>query len=669
MSSSIFNTGEEEDPWSSTAGWNDDKPVVTSPIPSLSPTPYQSTYLTSSQLLNQPRAEQRHQSTNTVSISNVPASYESLRSHLLNKITTINDFEYYVFDKLIDLQYLTSYQKSKILDIVYDNNLVPVTLAQNFYQILGLVALEIDVPGSGDFVTLQFKLQNLPELPQSFLKLVAKEVGDNDDNGGDGDSGVINDPLRAMANTSRTEDNEVDDWNQRGKVDPILTDHSDSQHQMLGDEEDSSNDRDEINPQNTSYIEKYIEDIRDEFKPLILDETPVKIRESPEKEGLLFKHINYTITHNLALGPGASGLLGGHKKVVRRYSDFAWLLEYLLQKYPFRVIPGLPPKKFTDSQFLQRRRRGLHRFLNQLVKHPVFRQEPIVQSFLTVPSDLATWKKQAKIDYSIEFKGQKIQTEFINIIWPAISEEFLRNWALAEQNIRGLIEKWTKLVILVERHEKRQQQMSYDNQKFVEILNQFRKLDTTVYPQDDNSSSSATAMLQNNDVEAINAGLTSIGEYYTKSSQVIVDDSYTINTTILEKLKNYMDYLYSLLELFERSKNLSGNQIDTLNKRIKENELNFKKVTAGPTNGKEVEINKLRQSIINDKQEIFQQLNRDWLIKQCCFKEYVMFQETQYLVSEVWVEWCRGRHKFQEKLTGLSENLSAELINDMPLSR
>lgn len=324
-----------------------------------------------------------------------------------------------------------------------------------------------------------------------------------------------------------------------------------------------------------------------------------------------------------------------------------------------------------DSQFLQRRRRGLHRFLNQLVKHPVFREEPIVQSFLTVPSDLATWKKQAKIDYSIEFKGQKIQTDFINTIWPAISEEFLRNWALAEQNIRGLIEKWTKLVILVERHERRQQQMSYDNQKFVEILNQFKRLDTTVYPQDQQSFSPSPSctMLQNNDIETINAGLTAIGDSYSKSSQVIVDDSYTINTKTLEKLKNYMDYLYSLLELFERSKNLSGNQIDVLNKRIKENELNFKKLTAGSTNGKEVEINKLRQSIINDKQEIFQQLNRDWLIKQCCFKEYVMFQETQYLISEIWVEWCKDRHKLQEKLTGLSENLSTELTNDMPLNR
>lgn len=328
MSDSIFNTGEEEDPWSSASGWNDaDKPIVKSPIPSLSPTPYQSTYLTSSELLNQTRGEAKSQHhlqqkpALSMSMTNVPSSYETLRSELVNKISTINDFEYYVFDKLIELQYLTNYQKTKLLDIVYDNNLVPVTLAQNFYQILGLIALEIDVPGSGDFVTLQFKLNNLPELPQPFLKLIKREEDEQD---------AINDPL--MANTSRAnDDDETDDWNQRGRIDPVLSDHSDSQHQILGG--DSGKDASEINPQDASYIEKYIEDIRDEFKPLILDDTPVKIKEVPEKEGLLFKHINYIITHNLVLGKGG---LSGHKKVIRRYSDFAW---YVFKEDLFLEVP------------------------------------------------------------------------------------------------------------------------------------------------------------------------------------------------------------------------------------------------------------------------------------------------------------------------------------------
>ncbi|KAI5949626.1 hypothetical protein KGF54_005504 [Candida jiufengensis] len=686
MNSSIFNTAQEdEDPWSSsTTNWNDNSTQQQQP--------YQSTYLTSSQLLNNqdrnsspslttsPIRQNQSTSINDNSITNIPQSYEFLHSELTNKISNINDFEFHILNKLVELEYLTNYQKSKLLDIIYDNDLLPITNTSKFYQILGLIALEIDVPGSGDFVTLQFKLNNLPELPLKFIKYIEKQETKDS---------RINDPL--MANSSRNQDDDddsVDDWNNQSKtIDPILTDHSKTSIVLNNDNDADNDDNDntkKTSPENKEYVEKYIEDIRDEFKPLWSDQDLVKIKEVPEKEGLLFKHINYIIVHNLNLGNVSSA---GQKKVIRRYSDFAWLLEYLLEKYPFRVIPGLPPKKFTvgaspDSQFLQRRRRGLHRFLNQLIKHPIFKEEPIVQTFLTVPTDLTTWKKQAKIDYSLEFKGEKIQTQFINIIWPSISENFLKNWSIAEQNIKYIIEKWTKIVIIIERHERRQQQQSYDNQKFVEILNQLRKLDYAIYPPPPTNSnddqqqqnqvpqtSNTSHYLQNHDIEVINSNLSKIGEFYNKSSQLIIDDNYLINTKTLEKFKNFMDYLYSLQELFERSKKLSINQIDTLNKRIKENEIRFKKLMEENSDIKGSEITKLRTIIINDKQEIFQQLNKDWLIKQSCFKEFIMFQETQFLISEIWQEWCKERFKFHEKLLNINDVLNNDINSDMPLSR
>lgn len=54
----------------------------------------------------------------------------------------------------------------------------------------------------------------------------------------------------------------------------------------------------------------------------------------PEKEGpFLFQHHNYQLTG-----------LGGNP-VVRRYSDFLWLLECLHRRYSFRRLPILPPKR------------------------------------------------------------------------------------------------------------------------------------------------------------------------------------------------------------------------------------------------------------------------------------------------------------------------------------
>lgn len=57
----------------------------------------------------------------------------------------------------------------------------------------------------------------------------------------------------------------------------------------------------------------------------------------PEKEGMfMFQHRNYEVK---SIRRGSS--------VVRRYSDFVWLLDCLYKRYPFRRIPLLPPKRVS----------------------------------------------------------------------------------------------------------------------------------------------------------------------------------------------------------------------------------------------------------------------------------------------------------------------------------
>jgi sorting nexin-8 len=111
----------------------------------------------------------------------------------------------------------------------------------------------------------------------------------------------------------------------------------------------------------------------------------------------LFQHRNYEITSSRR-----------NSKVIRRYSDFTWLLDCLHKRYPFRQLPLLPPKRVasksslaviskltevvngnyiaTDATFVEKRKRGLSRFLNALVRHPVMSQEQLVIMFLTVPT-------------------------------------------------------------------------------------------------------------------------------------------------------------------------------------------------------------------------------------------------------------------------------------------
>jgi sorting nexin-8 len=59
----------------------------------------------------------------------------------------------------------------------------------------------------------------------------------------------------------------------------------------------------------------------------------------PEKEGMfLFQHHNYEVTSPRR-----------NSKVIRRYSDFVWLLDCLHKRYPFRMLPLLPPKRVAGE--------------------------------------------------------------------------------------------------------------------------------------------------------------------------------------------------------------------------------------------------------------------------------------------------------------------------------
>lgn len=129
-------------------------------------------------------------------------------------------------------------------------------------------------------------------------------------------------------------------------------------------------------------------------------EETVTVTLLPEKEGMfMFQHHNYEVK----CARKASS-------VIRRYSDFVWLLDCLHKRYPFRQLPLLPPKRVggmfrfpsaittltttsvngrhlsADVTFMEKRRRGLVRFSNALVRHPILSQEQLVVMFLTVPT-------------------------------------------------------------------------------------------------------------------------------------------------------------------------------------------------------------------------------------------------------------------------------------------
>ncbi|KAH0540418.1 sorting nexin-8-like [Cotesia glomerata] len=109
----------------------------------------------------------------------------------------------------------------------------------------------------------------------------------------------------------------------------------------------------------------------------------IEVNLVPERKGIFLKHVEYQVTSKAF-----------NSIVHRRYNDFVSLHDLLLARFPYRLIPKLPPKKIVgaDSQFLEERRRSLLRFLILIARHPVVRTDPIVQFFFTYTGEETQYK-------------------------------------------------------------------------------------------------------------------------------------------------------------------------------------------------------------------------------------------------------------------------------------
>ena len=83
--------------------------------------------------------------------------------------------------------------------------------------------------------------------------------------------------------------------------------------------------------------------------------------------------------------------------VVKRYSDFDWLRQHVVQTYPGVIVPPLPEKsvmKKTESSFVEMRRRALQTFLNRIANHEVLSRDETFRRFLQDSADMFALHKK-----------------------------------------------------------------------------------------------------------------------------------------------------------------------------------------------------------------------------------------------------------------------------------
>ncbi|KAL3444992.1 hypothetical protein BJX65DRAFT_297288 [Aspergillus insuetus] len=369
-----------------------------------------------------------------------------------------------------------------------------------------------------------------------------------------------------------------------------------------------------------------------------------------EKEGMfMFQHRNYEVK---------SARRGS--TVVRRYSDFVWLLDCLHKRYPFRQLPLLPPKRIAvngthlaadSTSFLEKRRRGLVRFTNSLVQHPVLSQEQLVVMFLTVPTELSVWRKQATISVQDEFAGRVLPPDLEDSLPATLTDTF----DTVRSGVKKSAEVYINLCTLLERLAKRNEGLAADHLRFSLALQSLTEMTKDTYAVD------------TNDVPLLNEGIKATARHLSSSQSLLEDEARAWEDGMLEDLKRQRDNLVSVREMFDRRDRYARNNIPQLERRIETNERKLQDLRARPQGTvKPGEIEKVEESIFKDKESIVQQHARGVFIKECIRDELVYFQQSQYHISRLHQDWSQERVKYSELQADNWRSLS-EQVEGMPL--
>ncbi|KAJ5671988.1 hypothetical protein N7507_001115 [Penicillium longicatenatum] len=378
-------------------------------------------------------------------------------------------------------------------------------------------------------------------------------------------------------------------------------------------------------------------------------EETVSINLLPEKEGMfMFQHRNYEVK---------SARRGS--TVVRRYSDFVWLLDCLQKRFPFRQLPLLPPKRVSvngthlsadSNSFLEKRRRGLIRFTNSLVRHPVLGQEQLVVMFLTVPTELSVWRKQATISVQDEFADR--------VLPPDLEDSLPSDLNDTLDTVRGGVQRSAEIYInlctLLERLAKRNDGLAADHLRFSLALQSLTEVTKDTYSVD------------TNDVPSLNVGITATARHLSTSQSLLEDEARAWSEGVLEDLKRQRDCLVSVRDMFDRRDRYARNNIPQLERRIETNERKLQDLRARPSGTvKPGETEKVEDSIFKDKESIVQQHARGVFIKECLRDELLHFQQSQYHISRLHQDWSQERVKYAELQADNWRRLSDE-VEGMP---
>lgn len=298
--------------------------------------------------------------------------------------------------------------------------------------------------------------------------------------------------------------------------------------------------------------------------------------------------------------------------------------------------------------------------------------------FLTVPTELAVWRKQATISVQDEFAGRALPPGLEDSLPAELEDLFQRT----RGGVRRSAELYIGVCSVMDRLVKRSEGVAADHARMALSLMSLTEATTDTYATDAN------------EVPLVNDGLIAMSKHLRTSQTLMEDEARAWDEGVLEDLKRQRDALVSVRDLFDRRERLDRDNIPALERRIDNNETKLANLRAKPDGLiKPGEIERVVEAIIKvsfqvlppesisfcsirqiltrcphpqDKESIVNQHNRSVFVKECIRDELITFQSTQYHVSRWNQDWAQERVKYAEMLADNWRRLLDEL-EGMPL--
>ncbi|KAJ3359826.1 Sorting nexin mvp1 [Allomyces javanicus] len=378
----------------------------------------------------------------------------------------------------------------------------------------------------------------------------------------------------------------------------------------------------------------------------LANQDAITVTIAPEKGGSLFKHVNYYIS---SAKQGTT--------VTRRYSDFLWLHDALLKKYPFRLHLTPPPKKVNayappvaDAVFLEKRRRGLQRYLTHLVRHPILGADVHFRAFLTRSEEIATYRKQVGSSFAPEPERQPE---------PAPPVELEEQLAVLVPQMEHLFLRYQKLVDRIEAMCAREQEQARDYLTVSEVLSDMGTHKPHCYDR------TCTTCVGSAD------GVSTLALRVERAAHVHEESADAMLLGSVETLKLVRDQVAGLEHLFQRStKALTSAKatLASLAKRIANNEAKLASTAMAPEPNRDVE-DRLRALLVDDQRATQRVENGMRHIHRCLAHELKVWHRHRMITAvgvRMWTKEHSRRANEVAMIWQAAENEQVGVLPDAP---